>query len=314
MDRGRLTGLDALRGVAALVVFLGHVGYLTGFFAIPASYLAVDFFFMLSGYVMARTYEHRLGDDLSAGAFLWLRLKRLWPVCAVGSALAIPLALLRPNPALEIPLALLLVPTFTFGVLYPLNTPLWSIFFELLANLMHGMVLRRISLGGVVIVAAVTCLAIAARTHSYDLGSHPRSFLYGLPRVLLPYSMGVWMWRKVRDHPPRMRPAWAVAPVMVLAIFIFSAGPDGATRVAFVVIVCPLALLGGLQWNAGKLGIIAGALSFPLYAVHFPLLSRAAFYGQSIWPAASLAIVSAALLAFAPKLARSVALMAKRAG
>lgn len=83
----RLAGLDALRGIAALVVVIGHVFLARDGAEHGRPWIAVDVFFALSGYVTARTYEARLGRDLSAGGFLAARLRRLWPVMAVGALL-----------------------------------------------------------------------------------------------------------------------------------------------------------------------------------------------------------------------------------
>ena len=86
----RLSGLDALRGVAAIMVVLLHVNHLAGDAGwFTAGYLAVDLFFMLSGYVLARTFDRRLESDLSAMDFLVIRLRRLWPVMAVGALLGL---------------------------------------------------------------------------------------------------------------------------------------------------------------------------------------------------------------------------------
>ena len=85
----RLYGLDALRGMAAMVVLFMHV------FGFAAGHLAVDFFFMLSGFIMARTYEPRLqGRTIGAGQFLMGRYRRLGPAMAAGAStgLAIYLA------------------------------------------------------------------------------------------------------------------------------------------------------------------------------------------------------------------------------
>jgi len=64
VERGRLSGLDGLRGIAALGVLSFHIWRVPG----GNGYLAVDFFFLLSGYVMARSYEDRLRDGGSGAA------------------------------------------------------------------------------------------------------------------------------------------------------------------------------------------------------------------------------------------------------
>ena len=70
----RLLGLDALRGIAAIMVVMFHLGL-----PMMGSHLAVDFFFMLSGFVMARTYDERLQTGaMSPLAFMIKRYRRLW--------------------------------------------------------------------------------------------------------------------------------------------------------------------------------------------------------------------------------------------
>jgi len=73
--------LDALRGVAAVSVMLFHIsnGWL------PCGYLAVDMFFMLSGFVLAFSYEDRLRNRMSFREFLLRRLIRLYPMIIAGS-------------------------------------------------------------------------------------------------------------------------------------------------------------------------------------------------------------------------------------
>ena len=71
--------LDGLRGIAALAVLAHHVGLMrnqSGLFS--HAYLAVDFFFLLSGFVMGFAYESRMADGLSFVSFMRMRLGRLY--------------------------------------------------------------------------------------------------------------------------------------------------------------------------------------------------------------------------------------------
>src|SRR5690606_9603166 len=88
---GRLHGLDALRGVASILVLCFHVIGLFGQWRVfDRAWLAVDFFFMLSGFVMARTYESAMRDKrLGAIAFFRVRYRRLWAPVAFGTMLGI---------------------------------------------------------------------------------------------------------------------------------------------------------------------------------------------------------------------------------
>jgi peptidoglycan/LPS O-acetylase OafA/YrhL len=87
--KSRLLGLDALRGAAALLVLWMHL-HLSHHVSIypPRGHLAVDFFFMLSGYVMARTYEGHMRGGVW---FLRKRIRRLWPTVAAGSLFGLAL-------------------------------------------------------------------------------------------------------------------------------------------------------------------------------------------------------------------------------
>ena len=133
---GRIEGLDALRGIAAVLVLLFHVEFV---FGLPPhfqrAYLSVDFYFLLSGAVMARQYEGRFPH---APTFVRMRLRRLWPTIALGGLLG-ALVFASQMPPLGAVVAclmgLLLVPWLGSDKgLFPLNPPTWSILFELLAN------------------------------------------------------------------------------------------------------------------------------------------------------------------------------------
>ena len=74
--------LDLLRGFAALSVCLYHTGFLLmpGYHILPGGYLCVDLFFLLSGFVIARTYDRRIASGMVLGAFAIQRLARLYPL------------------------------------------------------------------------------------------------------------------------------------------------------------------------------------------------------------------------------------------
>ena len=87
VDRGEkrfFSGLDGLRGMAALFVAMRHISFFHNL-GVHGGYLAVDLFFVLSGFVIANAYEARLASGLSAKRFLALRYVRLWPVYAAGA-------------------------------------------------------------------------------------------------------------------------------------------------------------------------------------------------------------------------------------
>lgn len=282
MSGGRLTGLDGLRGIAAVSVLVFHVlqrGDLNGF-------LAVDFFFMLSGYVMARTYEAGLGGDGAAGRFLMARILRLWPIMAVASLFGLPwLWVNAADHGFSIALAnLFLIPTPNRGELFPLNPPSWSILFELLANAVHATVLWRFSTRQLwlLLVALVPTLALLASQFSMNMIHEGHVMFNGMVRVLCPYVIGILLYRTWRDKPPVRVPAlvtWLAMP----AYFIGGSlawGTYWIPDVLFVVVLCPLLIAGGLRHGAGsRIAGWVGALSFPLYAIHGPVLMNLREWG-----------------------------------
>ncbi|MBV1689353.1 hypothetical protein KRR38_17160 [Novosphingobium sp. G106] len=106
-----------------------------------------DFFFLLPGYVMARTFEERMKDDLTAVGFVIVRFRGLWPPAAAGYLIgaATLLGTLGTSfiAAIMIP-AILLVPIPTRLGTFPLNAPAWSINFEILANAGHALFLYKV--------------------------------------------------------------------------------------------------------------------------------------------------------------------------
>ena len=286
---GRLIGLDALRGIAAVAVFLHHLhmsatGHSTG-----SAFLAVDLFFMLSGYVMARTYELRMHGGLSPLRFAVLRWKRLWPTMTVGAAIGIPVVwtYYSAPEAAGAMLGLLLIPFFLGPRVFPVNGPAWSIFFELVANALHAVLLYRLSNRLLWLLAAVSAfvLVLWGMDYGLDVGSRPENFLAGIPRVLLSYTMGILLWRMWQDK-PRIAVSQSFA-LLAMPIFFtattFIQGQSWIANLAFILTICPMMIAGALRFQAAafwsSLAVFAGAASFPLYAVHGSALRLANLLG-----------------------------------
>jgi peptidoglycan/LPS O-acetylase OafA/YrhL len=304
----RIHGLDGLRGLAALGVVGFHAH--TTFAAFPGwwakGYLAVDFFMMLSGYVMARTYEARMAEGLGAGAFFKLRYRRLWLTMAIGSLLGIPYLWVMAGEPLRFAGSLLLnlalLPAPLNNELFPLNGPAWSIFYELLANLIHAALLWRLSNRALLVLAGFLLALLAAFARikgDVDFGALAPHFGPAVVRSLAAYCCGVLLWRHWRDAPPlKVPPAlpFIALPVLMLAPF---AALGWVYDLAFIALACPLLIAGGLRLQgAARLAAWSGALSFPLYAVHVPVLRTAALAGIDPIAAAVLALLAGIALAW----------------
>ncbi|HEX8614861.1 MAG TPA: acyltransferase [Telluria sp.] len=291
--------LDGLRGVAALIVMWRHTGYFWGGWTIPQSYLAVDLFFVLSGVVVANAYEERLRGPLAPTRFALLRLIRLYPLYLLGSlAGLIPVvaALLGLVPAsLESPLPLvllaaaLLLPLVSEPNLFPLNSPAWSLFFELAANLAYAAVLRYLSgvLLGAIMLASALGLALALQADP-EQGLHggysPATMLVGLCRVGYGFFAGVALLRCFNSGAApvirRGAGAWLRGSLVLACLLgLLLARPSAALRpwldfvavtVAFPVLIY-LAVGCRVSGRAAQACAVLGAISYPLYVLHVPL-------------------------------------------
>src|ERR1700679_45238 len=143
--------LDGIRGVAAIMVLVFHAGSYFGALGIQISksesYLAVDLFFVLSGFVIAEAYAKRLSKGPSAVDFMKIRVIRLYPLYLLGLLIGTVFILghlrLGDNSlnqwsgsilAKDFLCALFMLPTPFSSSLYPINLPSWSLLFELIVN------------------------------------------------------------------------------------------------------------------------------------------------------------------------------------
>lgn len=297
----RYETLDALRGVAAIAVVCFHIEQIKLIPGLtPHGYLAVDFFFVLSGFVIAYAYEDALRGSLTWRDFALRRAVRIYPLAALGATLGLFVLLLKwnsfPEKVEDLPhilvsgtLNLLLLPT-PFGgevsryELFPGNGPLWSLSFELAANLIWaawGTRLRTHTLALIVILAgfAVAALTLQAGTanQGFDLATAPSA----IARVTYSFPMGVLIYRA---HRSAIWPKWiptgqAMSVLLGGALFGVLALPR-MTGVSFavwdviaVLVILPtIVLLGIAQGRGSRFGNFLGELSYPLYILHFPIL------------------------------------------
>jgi len=266
----RLAGLDALRGIAALIVAASHFNALVlGGPYIEAASLSVDFFFMLSGFIMARTYDGRMPRR-----FLVLRAVRLWPAMALGVVAG---ALLAPQLWPLLPFALLFLPTL--NGMFPFNPPAWSLFCELIANAVHSLLFQRTRNVVIAIVLLAPSWAILMLDGGAPMTGWPR-LPEAVLRVMIAYPIGVLLWRYNRKFNV---PGWLSAACFMV-VFV----PQPIMQPLIILAVFPAIIWIGQSWDAGNLGVQAGRISYPLYAAHYP-----AFTLGLPWP---LALVSASVL------------------
>jgi peptidoglycan/LPS O-acetylase OafA/YrhL len=292
----RFHNLDALRGLAALTVLLYHIGPVIRpdkSFA-PGGYLAVDFFFLLSGFVIAQAYDARLAGGMTFGRFAMLRIIRMYPMLFAGFLIGcikpILMILLHYQTAPQVGdllgsmaanLLVLPAPAATIGAAFPINAPMWSLFFELVINFVYALVLVEAPawvLGGIIAVSGVV-IGFGVFTHpDLNLGWGWSNMIYGFARVSFSFPIGLLAFRLGAARRRKPTPL-AFAP-MVLMVGVMLLPPATGFRsyldAAILLVVFPLLL----WWSVGmemplRLAPAAsfiGDLSYPLYAIHFPML------------------------------------------
>lgn len=315
--------LDGLRGVAALLVVWYHI--FEGFqFAgnkpvidfINHGYLAVDFFFILSGFVVGYAYDNRWGKTLTLGGFFRRRLIRLQPMVCMGAVIGAVSFLLSGMERWDGTHATLWLTFLAFvcgclmlpalpgmprevrgnGEMFPLNGPCWSLFFEYVGNIVYALFIRRLSTRLLALLSFALCCALAwfAVTDQSGYGSigvgwtvDRTNILGGSLRMLCPFTMGLLLSRIFKPIHYARGAFWTSAALLLIIFHVPYIHSDGALSLNGIFeAACIIAVFPLVVWYAasGKTTDIAstricrflGDISYPLYIVHYPLMY--AFY------------------------------------
>jgi peptidoglycan/LPS O-acetylase OafA/YrhL len=295
MKQRRYVFLDGIRGLAAMLVLTGHT-YDYWNFNFYRAYLAVDLFFILSGFVIAHAYEQNLlSGVISLRTFIKIRLIRLYPIyllsvllCAlllIGTAVA---GHVSPEKYLEfggaIVATLFFLPFHIRGddELFPLNGAFWSLFFELFANGLYGCVVRRLNSGGLWAIVVISGLGVAALAFVH--GDLNAGFKWTVPHIgagLLRSIFGIFLGILIyRDH-ERMSKIFAkLSPwlaFLVVGVVLVSPGAGSFNAVIDIICVCcifPLCVIVGSRNAATSFeGVLLtlGVASYPVYVLHAPV-------------------------------------------
>ncbi|RZK37787.1 MAG: acyltransferase [Hymenobacter sp.] len=303
--------LDGLRGVAALLVVAFHLmeAHATSHLdqLINHGYLAVDFFFLLSGFVIGYAYDDRWGR-MTLGNFVKRRLVRLqplvvlgmliggacyyfqagslWPIIATTPVWKMLLIMVLGCLMIPMPLAL---DIRGWTETYPLNGPGWSLFFEYFANLLYALVVRRFAtwaLTLLVVASAVALVHLAVTSPEGDVAGgwalYAKQLRIGFTRVMYPFFAGLLLFRVVRPGRVRHAFGWcSLLVVLVLAMPRFggSAHPwqNGLYESLSIVFLFPLiiwlSISGELTTRISRRWCtVLGELSYPLYITHYPFI------------------------------------------
>lgn len=305
--------LDGLRGVAALLVVWYHL--FEAFATSPVDqrfnhgYLAVDFFFLLSGFAIGYAYDERWGRGLRMRDFIKRRLIRLHPMVVLGALLGAAAFFVQGSVRWNgepvstgmvlaaLLCGLLLIPAWPGaghevrgnGEMYPLNGPGWSLFFEYLGNLLYMLLLRRLPTRWLTLLVALTGAALAAFAIG-DLSGYGHlgvgwtlagsNFPGGMLRLLFAFPAGLLLARRFR--PVRIRGAfWLCSLSLAVLLAMPYVGSEqnhlfnGLYDTLSTLLLFPLLLWLGASGHAtdaatARICGFLGDISYPLYMVHYP--------------------------------------------
>ena len=310
--------LDGLRGVAALLVVFYHIFEGLSFAeggtpitTINHGYLAVDFFFILSGFVIGYAYDDRLGKTMTLGNFFKRRLIRLHPMIIMGAVLGVVFYCLQgcvkwdgTHVATSMIMLALLCALFFIpatpgagydirgnGEMFPLNGPSWSLFFEYIGNILYAVFIHRLSNKALTVLVFLLGIGLAWFA-LFDVAGYGMigvgwtldgvNFLGGSLRMLFPFSLGMLLSRNFK--PVKVRGAFWICSIVLLILFCvpYIEGNSPICWNGLFEAICILFIFPVLVWigasgkttdkHSTQICKFSGDISFPLYAVHYPVM------------------------------------------
>lgn len=307
--------LDGLRGVAALMVIWYHIfeGFATS--AVDQrfnhGYLAVDFFFILSGFVIGYAYDDRW-KSMGMKEFFKRRLIRLHPLVILGAVFGLIAFFIQGSvqwdgtqipawrTALAFLMAILLIPAYPGtagevrgnGEMFPLNGPSWSLFFEYIGNIMYALFLRRLSTKWLKVFVGLSGIGYAAYailngSGSYSMGvgwsisTDGIGLLGGFLRVTFSFSCGLLLSRDFK--PMNIRGAfWICSTLIIFLLSMPYIGKEanwlnGAYDALCTLCIFPIIVYMGASGTTVRKASsdicgFLGAISYPVYILQYPVM------------------------------------------
>ncbi|MCH5318577.1 MAG: acyltransferase [Paramuribaculum sp.] len=308
--------LDGLRGVAALLVIWYH--FFEGFATSGVDqkfnhgYLAVDFFFVLSGFVIGYAYDDRWKKGMTRSNFILRRIIRLQPMVVMAVVLGVIAFIIQgcehwdhtkvPVWAIVVSfvMGLFMIPALPGtepdvrgnGEAFPLVGPAWSLFFEYIGSILYAVWLHSLTtkaLRVVVICCAVglSFVALTDMSGAYSLGvgwsMGEWGFFGGLMRLGFSFGIGLLMSRGFK--PVKIRGAfWICALMMAILMCMPYVTPTGEASVwnAVYDLICTLFLFPCIVYlgasgkttdrKSEKICGFLGVISYPIYIIHYPAM------------------------------------------
>lgn len=289
--------LDGLRGLGAILVLIGHTMMYWGPYMAPSGAVIVDLFFLLSGFVIAYAYEPRFHAGMRTAEFMTHRVVRLYPLYLLGTLLGfvgLSVMVIGDADGLErtgtyalqlIPQLFMLPAPEVMGSvkMYSMNSPAWTLFFELFVNIVYVLAFRWLRHTAVLIGVVVACAAfLAFAVFSYgmiDQGSHWDGWWVGFARGGFGFFAGVLAYRLLGTPKTARRPESKWAFVILVTIPIACFIPATPELRPFVDLTLAIALGIPLLWVSQSVAppakyhnlfIVGGRISYAIYILHQP--------------------------------------------
>jgi peptidoglycan/LPS O-acetylase OafA/YrhL len=285
--RERFLVLDGLRGAAALAVITDHVPSALSDL-LPGRYLAVDFFFALSGFVLAHVYAPRFAAGLTTVQFLRGRVIRLYPLYITATLAGVLLVALKIiggwthigwghlavsallNAAyLPVPRSLSVVNWSPF----PFDGPAWSLFFEFAVNIVFALIAIRLTtrVNAILLAFAAGALVLTAFTFGkLDSGFAYENFWGGFARVAYAFFAGVLIYKLRETWRMPALPPWA-ALALLIAILAMPASEvlrpawDAFAAIVFIPLLIAFCANSKVDGMAARACAAAGVVSYGFY-------------------------------------------------
>lgn len=307
--------LDGLRGVAALLVIWYHV--FEGFATSPIDqkfnhgYLAVDFFFILSGFVIGYAYDDRWKTTMTQKEFFKRRLIRLHPMVVMGAVLGAITFCIQgceqwdgTRVSISMVMVAMLLNLFLIpavpgtgpevrgnGEMYPLNGPSWSLFFEYIGNILYALFIRRMSTKALTILVVIAGIGLASFSICNLSGSHhlgvgwsmiDYNLIGGFLRMLFAFSIGLLMSRIFK--PVHIKGAFWICSLSILILLTMpyvggetSPWMNSIYDAVCTILIFPLLVYLGASGKTtdkgtAKICKFLGDISYPVYIIHYPFM------------------------------------------
>ena len=318
--RRRYETLNGIRGVAALCVAIFHAH--SSFWPEQAlsGYLAVDIFFVLSGFVLAEAYGARLlAGSLTVSGLASKRLIRFYPLYLAGLLLGLAQMLAQQATGSENALSSAILPVaLVCAVLFiplvggptsiaPLNGPSWSLIYELWVNILWAGICRRIGAASEFVILILSGLVFAyftVRHGDANIGTHWTEIVSGLARTIFSFTAGLLLYR-YRRKIPATQTSWSLLALLAVIALLFFDPPAGLRLpydLAVALAVSPLLVFLAARIEPTEsmrpLFVFLGIISFPLYVIHAPFMAAWIYVERVVDfpPLASLVLFLAILL------------------